>query len=392
MSHQLSLLPTRQRREVTRAERIEAVRSADWNFRAAHTQGGVHGIHPYPAKFIPQLPRQLLDLLHPGDDSAVLDPFCGSGTTLVEAQAYGCPAIGIDLNPLAALIAHVKTHPSPGSLAPSLSDVLRQATRFRGEVPPIPRLDHWFEREVQLALAALVTSVRAVADDRTRAALEVALSSIVVRVSNQESDTRYAAIKKKGLTREYVFEAFRRATEDLDAAFSEQFDRVARDDLPAVQVLNRNILDVRGGELGREIGLVITSPPYPNAYEYWLYHKYRMYWLGMDPISVRQHEIGARPHYFKKNAHTAADFERQMSFVFGVIASVLKPTGLACFVVGRSIIHGVVIDNEAILERAAGLHGLELLASVARRIPSTRKAFNPSHSTIDRETILVFGR
>ena len=43
----------------------------------------------------------------------------------------------------------------------------------------------------------------------------------------------------------------------------------------------------------------MTSPPYPNAYEYWLYHKYRMYWLGMDPIAVRQQEIGARPHYFR---------------------------------------------------------------------------------------------
>jgi hypothetical protein len=83
-------------------DRLDAV---SWDFADARTNGGPHGIHPYPAKFIPQLPRTLIDLLHPGDASAVLDPFCGSGTTLVEAYAAGLPSIGIDLHPLATLPA-----------------------------------------------------------------------------------------------------------------------------------------------------------------------------------------------------------------------------------------------------------------------------------------------
>lgn len=392
MSYQLSLLASRRHSASTLAERLEAVRAADWNFRTARTQVGVHGVHPYPAKFIPQIPRQILGLLHPGDGSAVLDPFCGSGTTLVEAQVHGCPAVGIDLNPLAALIARVKTHPPGKPLARTVSDALARAARWRGEVPDIPRLDHWFERTVQEPLAALVTSIRSISDVRTREALEVVLSSIVVRVSNQESDTRYAAIKKPGLSRDYVFDAFQRAAAAMEAAFSQQYESVARQDIPPVEILTRNVLEVTPRDIGREVGLVVTSPPYPNAYEYWLYHKYRMYWLGMDPISVRRDEIGARPHYFKKNAHTAADFERQMGTVFKLISAVLQPDGLACFVVGRSIIHGEVIDNEAVLQRAGCEHGFRLLASVARAIPSTRKAFNPSHGTINRETVVVFGR
>ena len=63
----------------------------------------------YPAKFIPEIPRQLIELFHPGDTSGVLDPFCGSGTTLVETIDAGLDAWGIDLNPLACLIAKVKT-------------------------------------------------------------------------------------------------------------------------------------------------------------------------------------------------------------------------------------------------------------------------------------------
>jgi tRNA G10 N-methylase Trm11 len=67
---------------------------ADWTFEGARTRGETHGIHPYPAKFIPQIPRALIAALHPRDGTAVMDPFCGSGTTLVEAAAEGLPAIG----------------------------------------------------------------------------------------------------------------------------------------------------------------------------------------------------------------------------------------------------------------------------------------------------------
>src|SRR5207247_2783717 len=92
------------------------------------------------------------------------------------------------------------------------------------------------------------------------------------------------------------------------------------------------------------LAAAIFSPPYPNAYEYWLYHKYRMYWLGFDPISVREVEIGARPHFFKKNHHTADDFERQMAGVFRLLDRTLRPSGIACFVVADSLIHGRIVD------------------------------------------------
>src|SRR5438094_711894 len=69
------------------------LRSVSWDFADARTGGGLHGIHPYPAKFIPQIPRTLIELFHPGDDSPVLDPFCGSGTTLAEAFLSGVNSI-----------------------------------------------------------------------------------------------------------------------------------------------------------------------------------------------------------------------------------------------------------------------------------------------------------
>src|SRR5437867_358565 len=60
---------------MTNGPDYERLKQIDWTFRDAYTRGGPHGIHPYPAKFIPQIPQALIAALHPGDDTAVLDPF-----------------------------------------------------------------------------------------------------------------------------------------------------------------------------------------------------------------------------------------------------------------------------------------------------------------------------
>jgi len=382
-----------ERREVNAAiaEKLGAVA---WDFADAKTGNGPHAIHPYPAKFIPQIPRSLVKLFHPGDDSPILDPFCGSGTTLVEALYAGIPSIGIDVNPLATLIAKVKTTPINGSVVEAASGVCRRARERVAlghvEIPYIPRVDHWFEKPIQEAVAALVTEIKVVTQDGIADALRVALSSIIVRVSKQESDTRYAAIDKE-VSQETVWTGFARAAVAIGCGLASiKNDLFA--DTPAVRIIAQDLMRLNPEEIGKGVGLVVTSPPYPNAYEYWLYHKYRMYWLGMDPVAVREREIGARPHYFKKNHQTEADFEQQMGRCFKLLSQVMRADALACFVVGRSIIHGREIDNEALLERAAAPHGFRKVGSVQRNIAIHRKSFNLAHGTINREGIVVFAR
>ena len=359
--------------------------SLDWSFTQRVKPGSIESIHPYPAKFIAEIPRAFLSTLPLPEGTMVLDPFCGSGTTLMESQRAGIPSVGIDLNPIACLISRVKTSPAPAGFERSAIEVLEAARDKRDPSrQEIPNVDHWFKPEVQEAIAALVEAIERHPETDCRDALRLALSSILVRVSNQESDTRYAAVDKS-LGRRDVFDLFLSASGKLLRALAER-----RWPLVPTKVIEADVLTVPAAAIGRPVGMVITSPPYPNAYEYWLYHKYRMWWLGFDPLAVKSKEIGARAHFFKREHHTEGHFWEQMRRTFGLIDAVLVRSGFVCFVVGRSKIHGVVIDNANIIRAIAEERGMRLITRIERVLSPSRKSFNLSHANIKTESVIVF--
>ena len=135
--------------------------------------------------------------------------------------------------------------------------------------------------------------------------------------------------------------------------------------------------------------MVITSPPYPNAYEYWLYHKYRMWWLGFDPLNVKEQEIGARPHYFKKNHQTEVEFIDQMDTLFHFLYHNSVSKAYSIFVIGRSKIHGRIIENEEIIKDAGLKNGFNHITTVERNINMSRKSFNLSHARIKQEYLVI---
>lgn len=363
----------------------EQLEEIDWSFRERTTAPAIEAIHPYPAKFIGDIPRALIETLPLPKDTGVLDPFSGSGTTLIEAQRAGLPSVGIDLNPIACLIARVKTSPLAEGFMEAVEEIIGRARNIRSlRTPDIPNVDHWFKTEIQLAVGALAQTI---AEDYYASWLDqlrLALSSILVRVSNQDSDTRYAAVDKN-ISYDDVFDLFSASASKIMRALTGRSWGLTK-----AHVLEANTLEVQSSDITIPIGLVVTSPPYPNAYEYWLYHKYRMWWLGFDPISVKEKEIGARAHFFKKNHHTADLFVDQMRGTFSLIDSVLSRDGFVCFVVGRSKIHGKIIDNGDIIDQVAREIGLNPVSRFERTINANRKSFNLSHANIKTETVLVF--
>ncbi|ARJ70278.1 RNA methyltransferase [Paracoccus suum] len=355
----------------------------DWGFPDRRSHSEIEGVHPYPAKFIAEIPRALINCLPLPPHSGVLDPFCGSGSSLVESQRLGIPAVGVDLNPIACLMSRVKTSACPTDIEQLAARIVASSeTASDGEIPEIPNLDHWFQPNVQVEINKIARSI-ATSPSEARDALKLALSSIIVRVSNQESDTRYAAVQKD-IDPSAVPTLFLRAVNRINAALQNR-----PYPLTSVDVIENDILKVEPSMIGRPIGLVVTSPPYPNAYEYWLYHKYRMWWLGYDPLKVKADEIGARAHFFKKNHHTAEDFARQMRQTLKLLGNVLVKGGFASFVVGRSKIHGKIYDNSEIITDEAAPLGFTPFFVTERELSANRKSFNLSHANIKTETVLV---
>lgn len=360
--------------------------SVDWSFdNSARLES--RGVHPYPAKFIPEIPREIISILGVPKGTAVLDPFCGSGTSIAEAQRLGLKTIGVDLNPIACLITRVRTGPRMPGIKYLAQEIAQKAAQRKEQWRPqnVPNLEHWFKDSVAQSLANIVKEISISAGPIFDDALRLALSRIIVRVSNQESDTRYAAIEKP---QGNVYRHFVLAAEEIE----KYLELRSWTPKPEPKIICHDILDLTAKKIGLPVGLVMTSPPYPNAYEYWLYHKFRLAWLGWNPTAVKRKEIGSRSHFFSSNPHTEFDFLRQMRGLFALLETITVKDAHAAFVVGDSKIKGKIVDNGALLRIAAKEHGFSDVIVHPRAVAANRKAFNTTYSRAKSEQILVFKR
>ena len=300
---------------------IGSLAHLNWDFKGATTNEGTHGYHPYPARFIPQIPRQLIAAFTAPRDT-VYDPFVGSGTTCVEANVAGRHALGNDINPLSILLTRVKTSPLPDmqkSLHPFLASIQKRISSDDDAEIPDGVAAAWFERFVLREIAVIREEIQSLESPRVRDFCSVALSAIIVGVSRQDSDTRYARVEKNLAPLDAMRRYFRQLKKMLGIM-----------NLYRAQIA-RGRTKARVGD-SRKSGVfspasadfAVFSPPYPNAYDYHLYHKHRMLWLGMDPRAVKKDEIGAHAHYSKKNGMTADDFRRDMDGVFASVGRTLK--------------------------------------------------------------------
>ena len=365
------------------------IETADWSFINS-VPSKINQLHPYPAKFIEQIPGQLLDIFGIDKELFVMDPFMGSGTTLLEAKRRGLKTVGIDLNPISYLISSVKLNSIPITFLDSVEEVISEVEykieKERIALIKISNAEHWFSNEVHKTLSALIQVIQSkLFCEEELNGLLLALSSIVVKVSYQESDTRYAA-KENGYYEKDVLNFFSQACEKIyKAVYEENIKKSIETDLFLESSIN---FDYK--KYTNKVGAVITSPRYPNAYEYWLYHKFRMEFLGFDPKEVKKEEIGTRTRYFRKTPESIEVFHQQMEKILQMSLDVLVDGGYIAVVVGRSIIRGVEYDNGYDIELIGKRIGLKFVTTVEREILIGKKSFNPKNSKINTEKIVVF--
>lgn len=383
---------------------FEVLNSIDWDFAGAKTNYLTHGIHPYPAKFIPQIPNALIQELSSVGDT-VGDIFSGSGTTLVEALTLKRNAVGIDANPLACMIARSKTAIITQAHALELTELSAKCRilsdslfdygnncLFASEVfvskgwrPDDPSHEFWFDKHVTEELAEILTYCEQIKSKAARELALTAFSSIIVAVSKQDSDTRYVR-REKNIQKGDTLRRFARALDTIIHS-SLEFSELVEERFTCT-VISQSLLSQPKVPM---MDLMVCSPPYPNAYSYHLYHRTRMLWLKMNQPQFKKDEIGSHRKYSNrgKNGATVETFKAELLEIMRWLSVHLKQNRYACFVVGNSTLKGQVINNSDLISNAGQLAGFKEVARIDRTMQSTKKSFNPTHGKIKTEQILI---
>ena len=393
-----------------------------------------HRFHPYPAKLLLNIPLFFLNcsqLVRPG--SVVYDPFCGSGTVLVEALVRGVRACGSDSNPLARLITRAKTTlVSEDSVLNALETIRANLPRKSGPVPEgSVELERWFSPGVRLRLARLLRSIEAHTSGDVAVFFRTCFSTVVSRVSLTDPTVPVPVMlnpRKASLSDDQKRERRRWLKERSEALVYDIFCEVVRHNLARLKRLAEHVHercdvsvtdDARASVGVEDVDLVISSPPYGSAQKYIRSSCLSLQWLGLAPNGLRDLErlsIG-REHFSRAEMtdvpvvaksseklleqigrinplrrQIAATYLTEMRDALGSTYRRVRPGGHVVLVVGNNTVCGRVFDTQRYLTEISNDLGLKLLLRMEDCIRS-RGLITKRHSSagvIGKESILVF--
>lgn len=265
-----------------------AINDGDRYLFISHDQTTLtHGLHKYPAKFFPELPRWLIQR-YSKENQTVLDPFSGSGTTNVEAMLLRRNSVGIDVDPFSRFLAKVKVTPLEKSeLIYFQKYLLQQVVNYHyskvseQDIPVFPYRDNWFNKDTILELAFLKKIITSLdANEATKDFFKICLSSILRAVSNADDNCTRTVIRKRLNKKVYSSESLEKFAETLLVNVPKmiEFSRICPSNIRTEFPSENDARFIKYPE--NYFDLAITSPPYANAVDYPRTHQLEMYWLG----------------------------------------------------------------------------------------------------------------
>ena len=397
---------------------LKKYKDESWDFRAFDTKEYTHCFHTYPAMMIPQIARKLLNA-YGVEGGWLLDPYCGTGTSLVEASLFGMHSTGCDINPLVRLIATAKSTPvclsaldeTLSELNESLFEIqYREGHLPDAPIPNIPNLTYWFSEEVIRTLAHL----RAVISDEKDKALQ---NFILVAFSETVREVSY--------TRNGEFKLYRMPENklknfkpDVLGIFTKKLRR-NRQGLAAYLEKRKNVnvsvsmVNTVEGQLPTPhppagYDIVITSPPYGDSQTtvaYGQFSRLAAEWIGLpnarkvDKIAMggmrsKETLIGSPVSSAfekirlidEKRAEEVSAFYIDLQRSISSIAEACSPHATICYVVGNRRVKGVVLPTDEFVVDTFRQHGFLHKTTIVRNIPNKRMPKKNSPSNIAGET------
>jgi DNA modification methylase len=397
---------------------------------------GRHPIHPFPARMSPGIALEAL-----GESKAplrVLDPMVGSGTALAVARAKGHRAFGLDLDPLAVLLAGVWTRTVDPARANDKAAVVldRAMTAFKslpsgraypeGSDPETRRfIRYWFDDYARRQLFALSTAIHRVHNDVIRDVLWCGFSRLIITKSAGASlamDLSHSRPHKEFTCAPVKpFNQFVNAVKTVVS----NCPHIGTNNVGPITVVKRGDarnLDIANGT----IDLVLTSPPYLNAIDYMRCSKFSLVWMGHTVSELRKireesvgteasseealdadwvklliRQLGLKPALSSRDQGLLAHYVWDMGRAMAEVSRVLCAGGRAVYVVGDSTVRGTFIRNSAVVAAVAEKEGLKIQSRHSRVLPANRRYLPPpkqagSGATLDarmrREVVLVFNK
>ena len=383
-----------------------------WNFREASMQELVHGIHPYPAMMMPRIARTMFEKYGKGKDTIFLDPFVGSGTTLVEAQYYGCKkAIGFDLNPLAILISKVKTNKyNTHILSEQLEkfeEMIKSGNLRDDNGPCFSIRNSWFSEKTIKDLTRIWNFLNTIDDDLSLNFFKMCFSEVV----RSSSETRKGEFK--------LYRMPKKSLEKFNPDAIKMFVDVC---MRNIDILNKNtinsdteislVLDntqniLLHQELNEKVDLIITSPPYGDSHTtvaYGQFSRLANEWLGFkDAGALDRKLLGGRKcsdikfdieeldqaiaqikendkSFNRDRAWEVVSFYNDYQKTIDAIANSVKKGGHIIFVVGNRRVRNVELPLDVITYKMFEKHGYNHEITFVRDILNKRMPSKASPS------------
>ncbi len=370
---------------------------SDWCFKNARSvEQWTHGYHRYPAKFLPNLVKKLIEE-YTKEDDLIADLFAGCGTTLVEAKIHGRKSIGVDINPVAELITKAKINPiSPDKLEEWYNLIISSFDEFKIEdyrdSNVHERIDYWFTSENKAKIAFLYSKILAVRDGTIKDFLLVSLSHILKNCSRWlQSSTKPQIDPNKKISD--PFAAFRLHTKQMLKKNTEFYSQLSKDRHLRTKC-EIKLEDARRTSIKpNSVSAIITSPPYVTSYEYADIHQLTAYWyeyikdlakfrknfigtfyslnqeLGCDSV-LASDIVNTLSSKDKRTAKEVANYFKDMNEVGNEMHRILKKDGYACLVIGNTTIKDVKIKSAEVFAEILNSLDFKIVKTIKRSIPN----------------------
>jgi hypothetical protein len=359
----------------TEEERAVLLSALDVSAEEEEVMSDVHGFHSYPARLHPLTARRLIEGFS-SVGARVMDPFCGSGTVVLEAKALGREAIGSDLNPLAVELSWLKSRsPMPKLVtemleaAAGIAEVAEERRTKKAE--PYQRYGQ-DERErypihILLELDSLSHGINLVPGNEAKRMLRLVISSMLTKLSHSEGDTTRRHAPRR-LPSGFAIQLFHQKAEELAGRLRAYRERVAPK-APKAYVGMNDARDLKNIE-SDTIDLIITSPPYPGVYDYLDHHFHRMQWLGLRPTRLEEDEIGARRKYRRLGLdEAAAEWREEIGPTLYELRRTLADDGRGIMIVADSVVDRKPLYADEQIELVAERAGIDITCIASQERP-----------------------